>query len=120
MSKFREWLEKKEINEAQNKNMGEVYETDKNILFGGYEEKLKIAEKIFKEMEKNPKEVLVEYNKNFKEIPPKSIKFLGANLGLHSGFIDAHIDFLLEIEQQDGKTIKESIRYSLDKKKFLK
>ena len=108
------------MSEAQIKNMGDVYETDKKILFGEYEEKLKIAEKIFEEMEKNPEDVLTGYNKYFKEFPPKSVKFLGANLGLQSGVIDAHIDFLLEIVKQDDKIIKNSIRYSLDRKKFLK
>ena len=123
MIKFSDWLEKKEsevkLEEAKNKYLGDEFESDATVLFNEYKNKLDTAEKIFKQLSKNLEKELSEINSYFVKFPPKSVKLLGAKLDLHSGFIDANIDFLIEFESQEGKISKDKIRYSLDKKKFI-
>lgn len=74
---------------------------------------------MYNEAAKNPVKILTEANSYFAKFPPKSVILKGINVDLNSGFIDAHIDFLFEIERADKEeTIKDKFRYSLDRKKF--
>ena len=126
MKTFREYLAEAKIekdvriNEGEIRHLGNSFESEPKLLFTELKEKLNIAEKVYKDIIKNPENALGESMSFFKKFPPKSVKVKGINLDLNSGFIDAHIDFLLEIEKSDKpEIITEKIRYSIDKKKFI-